>query len=106
MAEYLNKTGLAYYHSKIIASVSKTVSNGTVSGGTKVLKGGEYVATIKANDGYYISAVTVTMGGLDITSQVFEGSEGSTEYCTEAQVNALIADALAEYGDGDVVSYG
>ena len=103
MAKYLDSTGLAYYHSKIIANVSKTVTNGTASGGIKALKGGEYVSNIKADDGYYISAVTVTMGGVDITSSVFSGTDvdsDSSDYVTEAQVRALIASALAEYGNG------
>lgn len=56
------------------ASVSKSISNGTISSGaTKKLIGDEYKADITPDSGYYISAVTVTVDGVDVTDQVFEG---------------------------------
>ena len=92
------------------ASVSKSISNGTIkSGATKALIGDEYKTDITPAEGYYISAVTVTMGGVDITSQVFDGvNVGDTPetYVTAADVEDMIEAALAEYGDGDVVTYG
>jgi hypothetical protein len=56
------------------ASVSKSISNGSISSGAvKKLIGDEYKADVSAADGYYISAITVTMNGVDVTDQVFEG---------------------------------
>lgn len=56
------------------ASVSKSISNGTISSGAvKKLIGDEYKADVTPESGYYISAITVTMDGVDITDQVFEG---------------------------------
>ena len=106
MAQYLDKTGLAYYHSKTIATVSKTLTACTASGGAKALMGGEYVCNIKPQQGYAIQSVTVTMGGVDITSSVLELKEASDEYATKGQVSSLIAEALAEFGDGDTETYG
>lgn len=105
---YLDKTGLETYHAATIASVSKSISNGTASGGTKALMGGEYVSKVTPDDGYYISAITVTIDGTDITSQVFEGVEVGTDssYVTASEVSTMITNALTEYGDGDTVTYG
>ena len=56
------------------ASISKSISNGTISSGaTKKLIGDEFKTDITPAEGYYISAITVTMDGVDITDQVFEG---------------------------------
>ena len=81
MAKYLDQSGLSYFYQKLkaefnanFASVSSSISNGTISSGaTKKLIGDEYKADITPDSGYYISAITVTMNGVDITSQVFEG---------------------------------
>lgn len=56
------------------ASVSKSISNGTISSGaTKKLIGDEFKTDITPDSGYYISAITVTMNDVDITDQVFDG---------------------------------
>lgn len=47
------------------------VTNGNSA--TSVTSGASYNATLTAADGYTISAVTVTMGGADITSSVYGG---------------------------------
>lgn len=104
MANRLDKTGLAYYHSKIIANVSMNLTNCTSNGGEKALNGGQYVCDLKPIAGHVLQNVTVTMGGVDITDQVFSGYSGG--YVTESQVSAMIAEALAEYGDGDTETYG
>lgn len=109
MAQYLSKEGLAYLYGKLFSSVSISVANGSSSSGaTRVLNGGDFRTDITPEDGYYISSVTVTMDGVDITSQVFEGVEvgQSTGYVTASEVSAMIDDALAEYGNGDTESYG
>ena len=81
MAKYLDQSGLSYFYQKLkaefnanFASVSSSISNGTISSGaTKKLIGDEYKTEVTPAEGYYISAITVTMDGIDITDQVFEG---------------------------------
>lgn len=49
-------------------SVTNTLTNCSNSNGvTEVIEGGRYHATIIANEGYELSSVVVTMGGVDIT---------------------------------------
>lgn len=58
------------------ATISTSITNGESSSQvTKALIGGEYKTTITPAEGYYISGVTVTMNGEDVTSQVFTGTE-------------------------------
>ena len=81
MAKYLDQSGLSYFYQKLkaefnanFASVSSSITNGTISSGaTKKLIGDEYKTDITPAEGYYISEITVTMNGVDITSQVFDG---------------------------------
>ena len=56
------------------ASVTGSISNGTISSGaTKKLIGDEFKTDVSAAAGYYISAITVTVDGVDVTDQVFTG---------------------------------
>lgn len=58
------------------ATISRNITNGESSSqATKALIGGEHKTTITPDAGYYISGITVTMGGEDVTSQVFTGTE-------------------------------
>lgn len=58
------------------ATISRNITNGKSSSeATKVLIGGDHKTTITPAEGYYISGVTVTMNGEDVTSQVFTGTE-------------------------------
>ena len=53
-------------------SITSTLTNATSSNNaTSVAKGGNYSATITAEEGYAISSVTVTMGGTDITDTAY-----------------------------------
>lgn len=55
-------------------SVTNHLTNVTSdNSATSVTSGASYNATLTAADGYIISAVTVTMGGADITSSVYGG---------------------------------
>jgi hypothetical protein len=59
-------------------SITNTLTNATTSNSaTTVAKGGSYIATITADSGYGISNVTVTMGGVDITSTVWNADTGT-----------------------------
>lgn len=60
-------------------SVTETYTNvSSAAPKTKVLHGSSFYQKIVPDDGYLISSVTVTMGGVDITSQVFSGDTGSS----------------------------
>lgn len=53
-------------------SISKTVSNATVSNSdTRIMKGKSYSATITVDEGCELSTVSVKMGGVDITSTAY-----------------------------------
>ena len=81
MAKYLDQSGLSYFYQKLkaefnanFASVSGSITNGTIKcGATRKLIGDEYKTDIVPAEGYYISAITVTVDGVDVTDQVFEG---------------------------------
>ena len=53
-------------------TVTNTLSNCSSSNSaTTVTKNGSYTATLSANSGYELSTVTVTMGGVDVTSTAY-----------------------------------
>lgn len=55
--------------------VTNNLSNASTSNGTAtVTAGANYSAAITANDGYELTGITVTMGGVDITSTAVSGS--------------------------------
>lgn len=56
---------IVYSISNVLTEVSN--SNSTAS----ITKGEKYTATLSANDGYEMSSVVVTMGGVDITSTAY-----------------------------------
>lgn len=57
-------------------SITKTLTNVTVDNPTaSVAKYQPYTANILPSSGYAIDKIEVTMGGVDITSQVFNGTE-------------------------------
>lgn len=59
-------------------SITATLTNATSSNSaTSVVAGGSYSATITAEEGYTISSVTVTMGGIDITSTAWDAGTGT-----------------------------
>lgn len=80
-------------------TITKTLTNATVdNSATSVVKYQPYVAKLTPSDGYAINNVQVTMGGVNITSQVFKGTKtnlyrGVTktlEHCTADGKMAVI----------------
>ena len=60
-----------------VYSVTKTLTNVTSSNDdTKVIAGGSFYADLTPTNGYAITNVTVTMGGVDVTDQVFKPGVG------------------------------
>lgn len=105
MAKYLDQSGLSYFYQKLkaefnanFASVSSSISNGTIKcGATRKLIGDEYKTDITPADGYYISAITVTMNGVDITDQVFTGVPVDDEPEPEPETNIPLNEQLIDY---------
>lgn len=70
----LTENTIIYYMSDTdIYSITNTLTHVTNSNGlTDLIRGGAYSATLTADAGYTISSVTVTMGGVDVTSDVYD----------------------------------
>ena len=87
--------------SDIYYNVTNTLSNCTNSNSNaSVLKGSSYVCTITANSNYTMKSITVTMGGIDITSTAVSGNNISINNVTG---NIQIT-AYAESSSSGVVS--
>lgn len=78
-------------------SVVNTLFSCTVNNAAQsVIKGQSYCAHYTANDGYQIEAVTVRMGGVDITDQVwFKASSSKGAIAIAAVTGNLIITAIA-----------
>lgn len=82
-------------------SVTENYTNvSSASTKTKVLHGSSYYQKIVPDDGYLISSVTVTMGGVDITSQVFSGDTGTGGGTTPTGTLSIV-----QNGTYDVTNY-
>lgn len=70
----LTENTIIYYMSdNDIYSITNTLTHVSNSNGlTELIRGGAYSATLTADAGYTISSVTVTMGGVDVTSDVYD----------------------------------
>lgn len=70
----LTENTIIYYMSDTdIYSITNTLTHVSNSNGlTELIRGGAYSATLTADAGYTISTVTVTMGGVDVTSDVYD----------------------------------
>lgn len=78
-------------------SVSKTLTNVTSSNDdTKVIAGGSFYADLTPTSGNAITSITVTMGGVDITSQVFKPGVGEKTVTANGTYSASI-DSLSGY---------
>lgn len=56
-------------------SISKTLNNSTISNSAESIGyGSSYTATLTANSGHQIDSITITMGGVDITSNTVSGN--------------------------------
>ena len=77
-------------------NVTKNATNCNITGNDSALNGSTYTATVTANDGYEISSVTITMGGVDISSCYSDG------IITIPNVNG---DILIEAVANEVITY-
>nr|DAG71442.1 MAG TPA: hypothetical protein [Caudoviricetes sp.] len=78
-------------------SITNNLTNAETSNSAASIAGGaSYSATITAEDGYTISAVTVTMGGTDITSTAWNADTG---IITIAQVTGDVVIAATAISD-------
>lgn len=78
-------------------SISKTLSNVTSSNDdVKVIAGGSFYADLIPTSGYAITNIVVTMGGVDVTDQVFKPGVGGKGITANGVYNAS-DDALSGY---------
>ena len=78
-------------------SVTKTLSNVTSNNDdTKVIAGNSFYADLTPTSGYAITSITVTMGGVDVTDQVFQPGTGAKAITANGTYNAS-ADSLSGY---------
>jgi len=82
---------------KFAFAVTNNLTNCTNSNSaTSVVNGGAYSATISANSGYELSSITVTMGGVDITSSVVSGGTIGISSATGDIVITAVAEETIE----------
>lgn len=78
-------------------SITKTLTNVTSGNDdTEVLQGGSFFADLTPLSGYLIDSITVTMGGVDITNQVFTPGTGAKAITANGAYNAA-SDNLGGY---------
>lgn len=81
--------------SAISYAVTKTASaNCSINGGSSVLVGAAYTATVTVDEGYTLSAVTVTMGGVDVTTTAVSGNTITIPSVTGDVVISAVATAV------------
>lgn len=74
---YITATATAVY---TVVTVPTNCTNTNTA--ETVISGASYHTTIKADEGYELTAITVTMGGVDITEQAVNGAEISISSVT------------------------
>lgn len=75
--------------SQTVYSVTQSLVDVTASNSaTKVIAGSPLYLELTPEEGYFIGSVTVTMGGVDITSQVFSGGIGEKGIVANGTYNA------------------
>lgn len=80
----------------ITHSVTQTLENVSSSNAaTAAADGSSYETVITAHDGYTISAVTVTMGGIDITSTAWDAGTGTISISAVTGDIVIIASAAS-----------
>lgn len=62
---------LTPYSPAVNFSITNNLTNVTNSNDASTTSGGSYTATLTADSGYTLGAVTITMGGVDITATVY-----------------------------------
>lgn len=78
-------------------SITKTLTNVTTTNDdTKVIAGGSFYADLTSPNGYAITNITVTMGGVDVTEQVFKPGVGG-KGITANGVYSASDDSLSGY---------
>lgn len=82
--------------SNVYYSVETDLTNCTSDGAAEAIGGQSYTATITVYDGYELSSVAVTMGGVDITSSVVSGGAVSISQVTGNIVITATATEAAE----------
>lgn len=81
-------------------TISNSLSNATTSNSTVLVDANaSYSATITVNDGYTLGSITVTMGGIDITSTVVSGTTITISSVTGDVVITVTSTATSSGGE-------
>lgn len=72
-----------------VRTITKSLTKVTASNSASdIINGSSYYCELTPDSGYLISSITVTMGGVDITSQVFSGGIGEKGIVANGTYNA------------------
>ena len=94
---FLTKDGILTEGTATSYAISQSLTNVTSSNDdTKVLSGGSFYAALTPTDGYAITNITVTMGGVDVTDQFFSPGVGAKAITANGTYNAS-SDNLSGY---------
>ena len=89
--------GTATFYDADFKTVTKTLTNITSSADeTRVENGNSFYCELTPTSGYVISSITVTMGGVDITDQVFKAGTGAKTITANGTYSAA-SDNLSGY---------
>lgn len=89
--------GTSTFYEADFKTVTQTLTSVTSSNDdTRVENGASFFTELTPASGYYISSITVTMGGVDITDQVFKPGTGAKSI-TANGTYAASADGLSGY---------
>ncbi len=94
---FLTKDGILTEGTAASYAISQSLTNVTSSNDdTKVLSGGSFYAALTPTNGYAITSITVTMGGVDVTDQYFTPGVGAKAITANGTYNAS-SDNLSGY---------
>lgn len=86
------------YKAATIYTITYNLTNATTScNDATVEKGGVFACSVKAVSGYELGTVTVTMGGVDVTSSVYSNGQITIDEATGNIVITARAEAVASY---------
>lgn len=88
-------------------TITNALTNASTSNSAaSIAEGASYSATITADSGYTISSVTVTMGGVDVTADVYVGGVVTIPSVTGAVEIVVLAAENSTSGDAELITDG
>lgn len=88
-------------------TITNALTNASTSNSAaSIAEGASYSATITADSGYTISSVTVTMGGVDVTADVYAGGVVTIPSVTGAVEIVVLTAENSTSGDAELITDG